>query len=73
VDAYLLELRGELLYFVDSHRTGLVFALPNPDKPGFRGVGTTNLDHDVKYDVTVSILGEICFMVEKLGVAGAKT
>jgi hypothetical protein len=42
VDAYLLQLRGELLDFIDSHRTGLVFALANPDKPGFRGVGTTN-------------------------------
>ena len=61
------------LLLVDSDRTGRALALPNPGKPGFRGVGTTNLDHDVKDDVTVSILGEVYFVEEDLGVAGAQT
>jgi hypothetical protein len=32
-----------------------------------------NLDHEVKNDVTVSVLREACFTVEDLGVSGGKT
>jgi hypothetical protein len=70
VDADLLELGGEPLDFVDGYTTALVFSLPHPDKPRGNGTGATNLDRDVKYDVTVAVFGEVCFMVEELGASG---